>query len=275
MSIQDYLNQKKEYYKHLLDFIDGLNVSFQNLKNLLENYIENPSEFQSFLHLLLTISQNHHRNPDFYLRIKQILLLVKDKIKHSFTNAEIFDFFKNDKQILLFLLEEKILVQDENINKYLLAKWLRNNTHLRHFFITELQSTVNQKVVEEEEDYDDDFDGFYDYEDDDLLKISEEQSINYDEKRHIGENDTKICELIRKDLIEEFTSFVTENKVQISSEINHSIFETNPLLIDNKPTLIQYAAFFGSKRIFIYLLENGSKYDQSIWIMLFMDETWN
>ena len=79
---------------------------------------------------------------------------------------------------------------------------------------------------------------------------------NYEEKRQIGENDAKICELIRKDSLDEFIIYVNKNNISLSSNVPLSIFETSPLIRDNT-SLIQYAAFFGSIQIFKYLMMNG------------------
>ena len=77
------------------------------------------------------------------------------------------------------------------------------------------------------------------------------------EKRKIGENDNHICQLIRKDLIEEFIVYVNRNNISLESLINPSIFETNSFLLKNKEvSLIEYAAFFGSIQIFQYLKIN-------------------
>ena len=73
-----------------------------------------------------------------------------------------------------------------------------------------------------------------------------------------GENDSYICTLIRNDSVEEFiTNF---------SQISNSIFETNLFLIENIPTIIEYASFFGSIQIFQYLKYNNIKLEPSLWL---------
>lgn len=48
--------------------------------------------------------------------------------------------------------------------------------------------------------------------------------------------------------------------------MNHSIFETNPLLIQKRSKIIEYAAFFGSIQIFQYLLMNNVELTPSLWL---------
>ena len=88
------------------------------------------------------------------------------------------------------------------------------------------------------------------------------------EKRKIGENDNQICEIIRRDSIDEFMAFVMQYNINLNSEIRPSIYETNAFLLKYKkkksydyrpkkqPSLICYAAFFGSIKIFKYMLAN-------------------
>ena len=47
-------------------------------------------------------------------------------------------------------------------------------------------------------------------------------------KRTISENDGIICEMIRQDSIKEFVSYTNRNYISIKSQIEPSIFETNP-----------------------------------------------
>ena len=71
----------------------------------------------------------------------------------------------------------------------------------------------------------------------------------FEEKCQIGENDSYICSLIRSDSVEEFVKRLTK--------IKPSIYETNSFLINKEPTLIEYAAFFGSIQIIRYLKYNN------------------
>ncbi|KAK8892426.1 hypothetical protein M9Y10_029653 [Tritrichomonas musculus] len=94
----------------------------------------------------------------------------------------------------------------------------------------------------------------------------ETPEINED-KRLIGENDSELCEIIRKDLIEEFIIYVNKKELKADSKIEKSMYETNYFLRDSyNLTLVKYAAFFGSIQIFKYLYNNGAKLDKKMWI---------
>ena len=85
-------------------------------------------------------------------------------------------------------------------------------------------------------------------------------------QRQIGENESEICSIIRKDSLDEFISFVKKNKINLKKEIEISCYESHPFLIAETPSLIEYAAFFGSVQIFNYLYQNNVNLKSSIWI---------
>ena len=89
----------------------------------------------------------------------------------------------------------------------------------------------------------------------------------YEEKHSNGQNLSVICELIRNDSVEEFISYVSRTNTSLSkTKINASICETNPLLLKNEPTLIEYAVFYGSIQFFQYLKFNEVVLSPMLWI---------
>ena len=154
-------------------------------------------------------------------------------MKKYFTNSEIFNIFQSNKRILLILFDEKII----NIDKYIAAKI---NNKYRIYFEPEIH-LFNEKV--------------------------DKQSESFYDNRKIGENESQICNLIRKDSINEFISYLNTNNCSVKEKIHLSIFETNQFLIkNNDTTLIEYAAFFGSIQIFKYLKLNGAKLKPTLWL---------
>ena len=197
------------------------------------------------IEIIKIISQilNHHRTTNFFIKIEQILSHFKENIKKTFSNSEIFNLFRHNKRILLFLFKEKILTINESIAFWLSSKKNRKANYY-DYFLYEILSFFNGESID----------------------INEDNFIIFDKKRKIGENDNYICNLIRNDHVEEFIAYVNKTNLSLLSVIPTSIFETNKFLINKDPTLIEYSAFFGSIQIFRYLLMNKVELTPSLWI---------
>ncbi|KAK8892689.1 hypothetical protein M9Y10_029929 [Tritrichomonas musculus] len=73
------------------------------------------------------------------------------------------------------------------------------------------------------------------------------------------EEDTKICSLIRDDLIDDFIVYVNSTNIDINKLINTENQSANLFLQNRKVvTLIQYAIYYGAIQIFNYLKLNGA-----------------
>lgn len=248
MEFVEYINEKKEIRDNLLKFIcdeDGSQYSYDDLINFFkskENF-KDKNELFEFLRLLVKISKNHHRTTEFNGKLEQIVQYFSKDIVQNFTNSEIFNIFKNNKLLVLYLLKNKILTMDKPLIIQMLEKDNSNSTikaKYYQFFIKEIESFLKKEEI-------------HDY--DHLLHLDPEILENFEEKRQKDENESHICTLIRDDSIENFISHVREEKIQLSKTlIKPSIFETNPFLMDKSVTLIEYSAFYGSLKIFQYLL---------------------
>ena len=89
---------------------------------------------------------------------------------------------------------------------------------------------------------------------------------NFEKKRQQGENDSIISTLIRNDSVEEFISYVNRFNIYLCSQIETSYYETNRFIMENNPSLIEYAAFFGSIQIFQYLRMNSIELEPTLWL---------
>lgn len=235
MFLDDDNNENPENsYKKLLQQIDSNNV-----KN-------NRSELCSLLHLISNIINNHHRTPDFFIKLEKIFNLFKNEITKNLSNSKLFQIFRKSKLILLFLIENKMIIPTKNIYDVIMNQKYQKKFYL-HFFYPE-------------------FEKFYD----ETIKTKISKEINFDcfeENRRIGENNAQICQIIKKDSIDEFCTFIDENKLNLkSTKIDSSIFETNSFLLDKNPTLLEYSAFFGSINIFKYLISKEVELTPSIWL---------
>ncbi|KAK8841567.1 hypothetical protein M9Y10_027191 [Tritrichomonas musculus] len=270
MNIDKYLDEMKCIQLQFLEFIeDDENVeeNFQNLCFKLENnkIRDNKHQFRLFLHHIASICVNHHRGQNFFGKVERVLQLFKDDIQKFYTNSEIFNIFEGDKRILLFLIEEKMMIFDEYI-----AKTIINEKYIEkkypQYFTPEIKTFMNERW-------------FPKYDPNKWLSkwvedIKEDLPRNFHELRKIGENESYICQLIRNDNIKDFIVNVNQNNISIKAQIEQSIYETNSFLIKklnessnkNGVTLIDYAAFFGSIQIIKYLQTQKTEITQSLWL---------
>ena len=248
MDVQQYFTEKKKLYNILHEFIesdvsDENSVLIQNLSSMIQKNLENQEELKELLTIVSKIADYHCRCQNFNDKIETIITIIENQIKENISNTELFNIFKNNKKIIHFLFKKQILQMNNNI---------LNNQSFSLFFYPEIKLSGNMMKIKEIENK--------------LLAINENIFNDFDQKRDIGENDSYICELIRNDSVKEFITYVNQANINLSSKINSSIFETNPILIENEPTLIEYSAFFGSIQIFQYLRLNNVKLTQSLWL---------
>lgn len=251
MEVSEYLDQKRKIYDFFNEFINDEYSTEKNYKQL-TSYFLNNGENEMFFHLILRFFKYHHRTPELFAKIKQIILYFKKDITGNFTNSEIFDIFKNDKQIILFLLEEKILSLEKEIIDIILSKSDKNGKRYCHYFYPEIKSKIEEteKINIEKQ----------------LQEVDLDILNHFEDKRQNGENDSLICSFIRNDSIEEFIAYTQKINFDLKIEIPFSIFETNPFLLKKNPTIIEYSAFYGSIQIFEYLLNNDIEITPSVWI---------
>lgn len=241
--INQLLEKMQKVQVSLLEYIDDNEMNFNDFIELLEKLqIQSDiHEFTLFNYFLSKISGYHYRFPNFFNKIFQILQYFKDNYKKYYSNHKIFEIFKSNKRIILFLIEEKILSFDDIIISEISGKEYQKLHYLEYF-----QPEINELSKNE--------------------SISNSIPEDFEENRKIGENENYICKLIRNDSIDDFIVYTNKTNFPIhSTKIKQSIYETNLLLIDKTPTLIEYAAFFGSIQIFNYLRFNKAELNDSLW----------
>ena len=254
MEIQKHIVARKELYAELLEFIEGdfLNYGIDT------NIKTNTNELKEFLYVITRISRNHHRDPNFFNKIELILSYLENDIKQKYSNNEIFEIFQKDKRILHYLIKRKIIKIDGNITKKLLKPQdedenkQKSKINNEYYFYPEIKEFIDEKELQQIEK---------------MLENKYSKDIKYlYEKREEGENDNYICQLIRQDSVEEFIAHINQTNTSLKSKIKLSIFETNSFLFDKNPSLIEYAAFFGSIQIFQFLVLNYVKLMPSLWL---------
>ena len=146
MNSKEYLGEMKKIQLNLLDLLDYENEveeKYQTLKNIFDDIKIHDNEYKikSLMYLLLHISNDHHREEGFFGKIEHILKLFKDDLQKYFSNSELFHIFKNNKRILLFLIEEKIINFDEFI-----AKRIIKDEYLKKKKLSSIFSTRNSTI---------------------------------------------------------------------------------------------------------------------------------
>ena len=256
MEIEKFIAQNKKLQENILLFLDNDDNNddyFSNLINFFgdQNICSDKQELSLIFHLITSISNNHHRQTCFFTKIEQILLHFRNDIFQYFTNYEIFNIFKSNKRILLFLIEEKIIEIDKSISYSIAFKFWYLNYYF--YFFPEIKNFIEDQKREEIEN--------------EMNKLNLTDIEIFNKKRKDGENDNYICHLIRNDLLEEFIVFVNQSDPSIlKMKIQPSLFETNSFLLSNEPNLIEYSAFFGSIQIFKYLMLNGFEINERLWL---------
>ena len=89
---------------------------------------------------------------------------------------------------------------------------------------------------------------------------------DFEQKRHEGENEEYICQIIRNDAVEEFIAYMNRSNIPLSINVKPSIFETNEYLLNANTNLIEYSVFFGSIQIFQFLKLSNVKLTPALWM---------
>lgn len=252
----------------LIDFFqkeDVVEDQFTNFVKLLtENRVaDNPNEMKLFFRMFVAITNNHGHFHSFSEKLCKILHFYKNCLM-NYSPKELLKLFGNNKRILLFLIENGILQIDSDFIKYILRKDRIIDQYLQYFMVEARSFLKEQWVLDElSSNYPE------------LLEsIKAEIPTDFQINRTVGDNPDDIFQIIRNDSVEEFQAFLSNNS-DLSTSFHPSMYETNRFLINEiqngcnemkSITLIEYAAFFGSIKIFEYLKSNCHKLTPSLWL---------
>ncbi|KAK8896930.1 hypothetical protein M9Y10_014856 [Tritrichomonas musculus] len=255
MEIEEFVEKKKELYSTLLDFIETSDDFENELSTLIQVFekqeiLQDRVETLNLFNLISTLEENHYRTVAFYEKFEQLFNYIIKEKQFSISNSDLFQIYKNNKRMLLLLLEKNFLIPDELI----LAQIFQMNDLNRYPYPVYLYSGIKPYLNESQRKEIEREINNYHFKIDDFIK-----------KCQKGENDLYVCELIRQDSIEEFISYVTQTNFPLSTKIKKSIFETHNFLMAKKPSLIKYATFFGSVQIVQFLKFNKVKLRSKLW----------
>ncbi|KAK8892783.1 hypothetical protein M9Y10_030025 [Tritrichomonas musculus] len=117
MEIKNYLDQKKDFQNNLLAYLDNEDCDVNEIGDLLKYFNvmdinENRDELALLIEIIAQISYHHHRLPNFFVKLENILTNIKDALVKNFTNNEIYQFFCRNDRIICFLLKNQVIIPD-------------------------------------------------------------------------------------------------------------------------------------------------------------------
>ena len=110
MSMENFIDTYQQIQHTILEFIEDKEYpkdKYPEFRKALANDISREKDIKNIILLLSSISDNHHRDSEFFTKIMEIMQSIKDQIKNCFSNLEIFNYFKNNKRTILLLINEK------------------------------------------------------------------------------------------------------------------------------------------------------------------------
>ena len=111
MDEQEYLEKMQNIQQNILEIIDSEEHSDKPLPKLTFfdglSDEEKPAIIKETLHMISHISNFHRCLNTPNDKIFQILLFYKTEIKATFSDREVFNIFRDNKKILLFLFKER------------------------------------------------------------------------------------------------------------------------------------------------------------------------
>ncbi|KAK8875988.1 hypothetical protein M9Y10_006171 [Tritrichomonas musculus] len=251
MNWEEYISKKKEIKDIVINLIkndedeDKYITEFTNLFE--SSYMMGNTEEKNLLCTFLSeASNNYKRGPNFFTKIEKILKILINNMGF-YDKEELLNTFKNNKMMLLLLIKNNIIEVDKYFADFIVEVNCESSFKYKEFFFNEVSPFMKAKIRKN------------------FLESNKNLSENYEENRKIGENETYICKLIREDSLDDFIIYVNKFNIGLNTIIEPSVFETNLMLIEKKPSLIEYAAFFGSIQIFNYLRLNNVPLTKFLW----------
>lgn len=116
-ALKEFINTLKEFQDSFIRFIENhenTETDFRYLNDFISKteIRKDIHKLKLVLHLIAKKSNNHYHLSNFHGKIFKVLTAFKEEIKNYYSNYSIFNIFKSDKQIILFLIEMEIICID-------------------------------------------------------------------------------------------------------------------------------------------------------------------
>lgn len=258
--LTNFLRKKGEIQNILLDFIedtggDDIKQKQENLFKYINYIFDDSLLLEDFLIMLSTLCNNHLRNSqnELIVKIQNILLNFKDKIIFYMDDIKLFKIFRENNRILLFLMSHSFIDIEKDFIYFNIFSFDRNIA----YFYPELRKINEEKLLKAVDSY----------HLKDFIEKSDSNYHNFLQNRNQGENESYIARVVRNDSINDFITYSGQMNIDGQKfTIERSLFETNLYLEKTYfPTIINYAAFYGSIQIIKYLLTKGLNLSSNTW----------
>ncbi|OHT10824.1 hypothetical protein TRFO_19806 [Tritrichomonas foetus] len=242
--MSEFLTEVGEFQDKLIDLVDGIQFSyeesssqtFDEIINLCDNFVKNKNTLFLLLLSINGVSRIFPRHSEIF---EELIFHFIDDIKNFFTSDQLSHIFCSNNKFLYILMKEGAI----NVKSLLHFKFCFSQFCL---FYKEFKSECNNyyiKIYQEKEDI--------------RKAIKSIDKTKHDEYRILGQNPHPIAVAIRNDDYDSFYEILSKCNMEIDSNIPYSFYESSYILNNRSimPTLIEYAAYFGSKIIFRSLWE--------------------
>ena len=154
MEIDEILIKKKNLQSLILDFIENDDTDYDYLEKITRfitnsNITNNKQNLQDLLHMILNISNNHIRNSSFINKLIQIFLFILQDIQINFSDKDIYNIFKSNKLLILFLIENKIIIPSEELIRNIITKFRPGKLQYRYFLYPTIKKYINKNEQDE------------------------------------------------------------------------------------------------------------------------------
>lgn len=177
--------------------------------------------------------------------MSNIIFYLKNNIEKFISNIEKYNIFKYNPKIIVFLIENEILINDKIMSSRLL------NSQYCYYYYPEIKELIDNRDRNK------------------YRKPSQNLPKDFFQKRKNNDLDDYILKLIKEDSLDDFILYINETNYPYKDQgliVYNKGYDKNLFLIDHIPSLIEYAALFGSFRIYQYLKMKKVELKSSIWI---------
>lgn len=181
MEAQSFIKEMKTINGKLHSYLCSKEPDIQELIKIIEDtkVLEDAHKLREILHIMSCTNQIYND------KVNNILSYLLDSIKRNFSSEDLYSITSNNQIMLQFFIKHDLITQ----NRLIILKLLEKG---QYFCINKGENEKKEKIHHK--------------------KAKDETDIKIkDEEEQIEKKYREICEIIKKDLIDEFISYVSKN----------------------------------------------------------------